>query len=903
MKKNIFLIVLLLFVTSLSFVFAGTLEVNNAPGCDDTTGLPYCTIQAAVNNSNNGDTVSVAAGTYNEQVIITDNINLIGAGERPVITGGANNFIIKIDGANGVTVDNVEVNGHGSGVGENNFEHGILIKNSNNIEIKNSIIKNVWVNGANGINIEDSTNVDIYDCVISSFHKRGIRYVHSSGKVYRNEIIGDHVDGVNRVQNLVNLWTGSNVEIYENDLHDALASGTPEWDSPGIFVSSYYGSYPDNGASYANIHDNEIYDCDTGIVITSTYSITDTSSADITNNNLHNLGTSISFEKNTGSAVINYNSFENIANPLNWTGASVLNAENNYWGKCDGPAVGNIVGDVDYTPWLGICIDQQFIGDSCVLENEDVEFNATISSNSSSCPNPSVWLEANSEEYTATKHAGVYVATIPGSDLIGGDTVHWKFVVEDCEEHLDEGEEQTFTVNYITDLTITPELPDEGWYTTNITLTLTNPSTPSPLIKYRWDGTGEHIYTVPFGLEDAPNDGDGLLELTWWSDVCSGEEEQNIQIYVDQRAPEITNVNPGEESLISSLQPIISATIKEPYQTDSQLDISTITMKVDNILVDHTYNSLSKKIDYVASLTAGLHTVEIRAKDYAGNEAVKEWTFTIDPTSTTITIFSPEEGTLNSKRQSIDILLSEQVAKLEYMDDGIDGKYKLLCKNCIEYNKTKTFKEGSHILKIMATNYAGSNTTEEVSFFIDSVKPKISQVEPKKGFGDGLFKVRYTEENPVDVKLTYEQDGVIKTETKTDCPGGKNQICIFDVNNIGQGEVNFTFEITDIAGFKAVSKKATANIDTIAPLMSVSSPQNGKVYSNKVQFSIATNEASDIYYKDGKARTPRWTRIASKATAYDKLVNFKDGNHEVEFKAVDPAGNTAMYGPISFEVI
>jgi hypothetical protein len=367
--------------------------------------------------------------------------------------------------------------------------------------------------------------------------------------------------------------------------------------------------------------------------------------------------------------------------------------------------------------------------------------------------------------------------------------------------------------------------------------------------------------------------------------------------------PEIINVNPAESSLISSLQPIISATIKEPYQTNSQLDASTIKMKIDNILVEHKYDSSSKKISYVANLTAGPHTVEIRAKDHAGNEAVKTWTFTIDPTSTNIDIFSPEEGTLNNKRQLIDVLLSEKVAKLEYQDDGEDGKYKTLCKDCDRYNKTKTFAEGAHILKIMATNYAGSNTTEQVSFLIDSVKPKIAQVEPKKGFGDGLFKVKYTEENPASVKLTYEQEGVVKTSIKTDCPGGKSQICIFDIGDIKQGEVNFTFEITDVSGFKAESKKASVKIDTIAPLMSVSSPQNGKVYSNKVQFSITTDEVSDIYYRDYEATTPRWTRIASKATGYGKLVNFKDGDHEVEFKAVDPAGNTAMYGPVSFEVI
>ena len=174
------------------------------------------------------------------------------------------------------------------------------------------LIKNVWKSSANGIQVDDSTISNIHDNTISSFHKRGIRYINSNGKFYDNEVIGDSVDGTNRVQNLVNLWGGSNVEIYENKLHNALTNpeGTPTWDSPGIFVSSYGGS----SNSDAYIHDNEIYDCDSGIVITSVCAEIDTSSATINNNNLHNLENAIIFEKTTGSAVISGNTFTNNIN-------------------------------------------------------------------------------------------------------------------------------------------------------------------------------------------------------------------------------------------------------------------------------------------------------------------------------------------------------------------------------------------------------------------------------------------------------------------------------------------------------------------------------------------------------------------------------------------------------------
>jgi pectin methylesterase-like acyl-CoA thioesterase len=67
---------------------ADTLTVDNTIACDDTIGLPaYCTIQAAVNAAGDGDTISVAPGTYTEGITLTPgkNLTLVGAG-RDVVT-------------------------------------------------------------------------------------------------------------------------------------------------------------------------------------------------------------------------------------------------------------------------------------------------------------------------------------------------------------------------------------------------------------------------------------------------------------------------------------------------------------------------------------------------------------------------------------------------------------------------------------------------------------------------------------------------------------------------------------------------------------------------------------------------------------------------------------------------
>jgi hypothetical protein len=305
---------------------------------------------------------------------------LVGTGgTKPVISGLApNNYIIKVDATTGVTLDNLVIDGGGSVGNANNFTNGVLVNDSGTagspVEIKNSAVQNIWSEAETSAIEVDSTSIAspsyvlIHDSTISFFWKNGIRFVKSSGHFYNNQVIGHDVNGVDSVQNLVNLRGGSNVEIDHNTLHNALVvpgATTPIYAAPAILVSAYNSVLSDQTASHANIHNNQIYNDDTGIIVGSAFTGgsvdgTDHSTATISNNNLHDLNIGINFEQSTASATVSGNSFTNIAtlamdaeafgSPL--ASPPTITAINNWWGTVISTEIdAKVVGSVDYTPW------------------------------------------------------------------------------------------------------------------------------------------------------------------------------------------------------------------------------------------------------------------------------------------------------------------------------------------------------------------------------------------------------------------------------------------------------------------------------------------------------------------------------------------------------------------------
>ena len=184
------------------------ITTNKAEGSSGTTLYVggsgpgnYTTIQSAIDNSNNNDTVFVYSGTYYENVFIDNSINLIGMDKNnTIIDGGGTDvvvyvspdwvnisgFTIQNDGGNGIYLESFSDNNTITGNIITYNWMGIVLSNHSNY---NNILGNTLTHNGYGILFSSGSNNNniITGNTITHNTKEGIRFHYSN----RNTIMGN----------------------------------------------------------------------------------------------------------------------------------------------------------------------------------------------------------------------------------------------------------------------------------------------------------------------------------------------------------------------------------------------------------------------------------------------------------------------------------------------------------------------------------------------------------------------------------------------------------------------------------------------------------------------------------------------------------------------------------------
>ena len=120
------------------------------------------------------------------------------------------------------------------------------------------------------------------------------------------------------------------------------------------------------------------------------------------------------------------------------------------------------------------------------------------------------------------------------------------------------------------------------------------------------------------------------------------------------------------------------------------------------------------------------------------------------------------------------------------------------------------------------------------------------------------------------------------------------------MNDYKGEQIQYWFELKDIANSTAQSKLVSLNVDTIDPVIV---DLNYTIISKSVQFKINITEDhfDSVQYFDSNDANPKWKKLCStlKNNMCSVKKSFSLGNHDLSIQVIDEAGNTVAEG-VSF---
>ncbi len=439
-----------------------TVTIIIGPVVNTRTTKDYVTIQAAIDSIDtiNGDTLNVATGTYDENLLVNKLLNLQALGTvtvqavntgQPVIlitTGGSGSTIngftftngwagICLDGSTGNTITNNTLTGNQEGINIANSSNTNTISSNNihdntgfgvnlNSSAGNTVSSNtVSANGVMGVFIQNSNNNRISGNTIQTNGWTGICLDNASHNIIDvNEVSGNgegllltNASSINNIQgNNIHHNYGGGINLLGISNNNQIISNTAISNNGvmGVFIQNSNGNNVSGNTIHDNIWAGICLDNAMGNMINGSNNISGNQEGiNITNNSTGNTinGNNIHDNTNIGISVINSSTRNNIiSNTISHNGVIGIYLRESSTNTISGNTI-------QINSWTGICFDQS--------TGNTINSNNNISGNLEG-----LYIVNNSNGNSITANnihenadTGIYIDGSTGNNIYGANTI------------------------------------------------------------------------------------------------------------------------------------------------------------------------------------------------------------------------------------------------------------------------------------------------------------------------------------------------------------------------------------------------------------------------------------------------------------------------------------------------
>ncbi|MFC1957812.1 SwmB domain-containing protein, partial [Chloroflexota bacterium] len=446
---------------------------------------------------------------------------------------------------------------------------------------------------------------------------------------------------------------------------------------------------------------------------------------------------------------------------------------------------------------------------------------------------------------------------------------------------------------------VTITSPESGYTTNNSTLTVTgtitsdSPITQSTLL-LNGSGTSITVINHQFSENITLVPGVNVVEVRASDNATPpniGSSGITI-VTLDRTAPNITIANPLDGSLLSITSTNITGTIDDSSITSATLKLNGVTSQI---------NISGGVFNVAANLRAGTNTIVVIASDAYGNTgSSRTVTVTVNTSKPKVTITTPATGLVTNSASiavSGTVVHGQAITGLNLILNGVSRSITFSKTGSGEFGTTVALVVGKNTIVITATdNATPPNKASSGVIFVtrDTVAPVIQLTSPTPGalINETSLTVTGTIDDPAVTTITLtvnNSDEIIPVQA---------QAFSWAINNLNTGNNTLSIKAVDKAGNTGTTGAITVKVDTNAPKVTITSPENN-YRTNSVSLSItgtvidAPPVTEAILTHNGATRT-----IAVVNNAFSENVTLVQGQNTLSVTASD-GSNTGDSGIIT----